>query len=161
MFPAVQVPVLLVGPAVQSALVQQLPAAVGMHRFVPGQFLKLLLVHEMPHVPLVHTAPPLAGGVGQVLQAGEPQKLVLVSGWQVPPQLWDPGGQTPLHATFAAMHAPAHSFGLVLGQAGTQVSPSQVTVPPPVGAVHALQDVLLVGPQVASALLSTHLPLQR
>jgi hypothetical protein len=35
---AVQVPVLLAGPLVQSADVQQLPAAVGMHKVVPGQF---------------------------------------------------------------------------------------------------------------------------
>jgi hypothetical protein len=34
-----QTPIVPVGPDVQSAFVQQLGAAVGTHRFVPGQFL--------------------------------------------------------------------------------------------------------------------------
>jgi hypothetical protein len=54
-----------------------------------------------------------------------------------------------------AMHAPLHS--LAFAHAGTQVRPSHVTDPPvPVGAWQGMQDVLSVGPQVASALLSTH-----
>jgi hypothetical protein len=155
---AVQVPVLLAGPPVQSALVQQLPAAVGIHRLVPGQFLKLEL-HEMPQFPLVQLAVPLADGVGQALHEA-PQKLVLMSGWQMPPQLCDPAGQTPLHALVVGMHAPAHSLVLA-GHAGTQARPSQVTVPPPVGATHASHDVTSVGPQVATALLSAHWPLHK
>lgn len=54
------------------------------------------------------------------------------------------------------MHAPAHSL-VVLVQAGTQASPSQVTVPP-VGTWHGVQDVESLGPQVATALFETHLP---
>ena len=40
-------------------------------------------------------------------------------------------------------------------------SPSQVTVPPLVGAWHAVHEVLSLGPQVAMALLLTHLPPHR
>jgi len=78
----------------------------------------------------------------------------------MPLQLCVPIGQTPSQAFVFGMHAPAHNF-MLLGQAGTHASPSHVTVPPPVGAVHAVHDVLSFGPQVATALLSTHLPPQR
>lgn len=50
----------------------------------------------------------------------------------MPLQLCCPVGHTPLHAFAVGMHAPAHSL-LVEGQVGTQASPSQVTMPPPVG----------------------------
>ena len=150
-------PVVFAGPLVQSAALQQ--PVVGMQSVVPGQFLKPEL-QTMLHVPVVELqdAEPFAAGVGQDVQLG-PQKLVLVSAWQIPPQLWDPVGQTPLQAFAVGMHAPAHSL-VVLVQAGTQASPSQVTVPP-VGAWHAVQDVASFGPQVATALFETHLPPHR
>lgn len=75
----------------------------------------------------------------------------------MPLQLCVPAGQVPLHALAFGMHAPAHSL-LPVGQAGTHARPSQVTDPPPVGAWQAVHDVLSLGPQVATALLSTHLP---
>ena len=84
---------------------------------------------------------------------------MLSSAWQIPEQLCVPLGHIPLHAMVLAMHAPLHSL-LVPGQAGTQANPSQLTVPPPLGAWQALHEVLSVGPQVATALLSTHFPLQ-
>lgn len=142
-------------PLVQSALVQQ--PLVGTHRLVPGQFLKFAL-QAIRQVPVVasQAAPPLAVGVGQEMQVG-PQKLVLVSDWQIPLQLCVAGAvQTPLQALPLGMQAPAHS--LAPGQAGTQASPSQLTVPPPVGAWHGEHEVESFGPQVATALLSTHLP---
>ena len=112
----------------------------------------------MEHCPVeaVHTAIPF-DGVAQLLQPG-PQKLALLSGWQIPEQLWVPLPHMPLHAMVLAMQAPLHSFAP--GQAGTQASPSHDTVPPPLGAVHGEHDVLSFGPQVATALLSTHLPEQ-
>ena len=77
MFAVPHTPVVLAGPAVQSALVQQ--PAVATHMLVPGQFLKPVL-QAIPQVPVaaVHTAIPFEAGVAQALQAG-PQKLVLVS----------------------------------------------------------------------------------
>jgi hypothetical protein len=150
-------PVVFAGPLVQSAGLQQ--PVVGMHRVVPGQFLKPEL-QTMLHLPLVesHDAEPFDAGVGQEVQLG-PQKLVLVSAWQIPLQLCDPVGQTPLQAFAVGMHAPAHSL-VVLVQAGTQASPSQVTVPP-VGVWHGVQDVESFGPHVATALFETHLPPHR
>ena len=64
-----------------------------------------------------------------------------------------------MQAFAVGMHAPAHSL-VVLVQAGTQASPSQVTVPP-VGAWHGVQDVESFGPQVATALFDTHFPPHR
>jgi hypothetical protein len=156
-FAVPQTPVVLAGALVQSAGPQQ--PVVGMHSEVPGQFLKPEL-QTMLHLPLVgsHDAEPFDAGVGQDVQLG-PQKLVLVSAWQIPPQLCEPAGQTPLQAFAVGMHAPAHSL-VVLVHAGTQASPSQVTVPP-VGAWHAVQDVESLGPQVATALFETHLPAHR
>lgn len=87
------------------------------------------------------------------------QKEVLVSDWQIPLQLCVPVPHTPLHAFEVGMQLPAHSL-VVLVHAVTQASPSQVTLPPP-GATHAEHDVPSLGPQVATALLSTHLPLHR
>jgi hypothetical protein len=57
---------------------------------------------------------------------------VLSSGWHTPEQLCVPEGHMPLHAVVLAMQVPLHS--LAPGQAGTQASPSQLTVPPPLGA---------------------------
>lgn len=75
----------------------------------------------------------------------------------MPEQLCVLAGHIPLQAIVGAIQAPLHS--LLLPQSGTQASPSQVTVPPvPVGAWQAVHEVLSVGPQVATALLSTHLP---
>ncbi len=68
-----------------------------------------------------------------------PHELGLVLGWHVPPQSWLPLGQTPEHDALAAMQAPAHSF-IPDGQVPPQLIPSQVAVPPLVGAVHATQD---------------------
>ena len=128
-----------------------------MHRLVPGQFLKPEL-QVMPQVPLVQTAEPFAAGVGQETQVA-PHALVLVSGWQMLLQRCVPVGQTPLQGVETEMQAPAHNL-VCDGQLGTQASPSQVTEPPPVGAVQALHEVESFGPQVAIALLSTHLPPQ-
>jgi hypothetical protein len=152
-----QTPVVFGGPLVQFALVQQ--PVVGTHRAVPEQFMKPEL-QTMLHLPVVGSqeAEPLEAGVGQEVQLA-PQKLVLVSAWQIPPQLCDPVAQTPLQAFALAMHAPAHSL-VVLVHAGTQASPSQVTVPP-VGVWHAVHDVESFGPQVATALFDTHFPLHR
>ena len=114
----------------------------------------------MLHLPVVglQAAEPFDAGVGHDVQVA-PQKLVLVSDWQMPLQLCDPVAQTPLHAFAVGIQAPAHSL-VVLVQAGTQASPSQVTLPP-VGAWHAVHDVESFGPQVAVALFSTHLPPHR
>jgi hypothetical protein len=152
---APQTPVVFAGPEVQSAVVQQPPT--GMQRFVPGQFLNVLLVHAISHVPVVglQVATPFDAGVGQDLHVG-PQKLGLVSLWQMPAQLCVPGWHIPMHALALGMHVPAHS--LPPGHVGTQAKPSHVTVPPPEGAVQAEQDVRSLGPQVATSLLSTHLP---
>lgn len=157
MFADPHTPVVLAGPLVQSVGPQQ--PEVGMHSVVPGQFLNPEL-QTMLHLPLValQAADPFDAGVGHDVQV-EPQKLVLVSDWQMPLQLCEPVGQTPLQAFAVGMQAPAHSL-VVLVQAGTHASPSQVTVPP-VGAWHAVHDVVSFGPQVATALLLTHLPPQR
>lgn len=118
------------------------------------------LLHAMVHVPVeaLQTAIPFDGGAGQTLQPA-PQKLVLVSDWQMPEQLCVPVGHVPLHAIALGMHAPLQSL-LVEGQDDPQARPSQDAVPPPLGAWQAVHDVLSFGPQVARALLSTHLPPQ-
>ena len=67
-----------------------------------------------------------------------PHELVLLLGWQVPLQSWVPIGQTPAHDAVLAMHAPAQSF-MPVGQVPPHTVPSQVAVPPPVGAVQAMQ----------------------
>jgi hypothetical protein len=145
-------PVVFAGRAVQSVLAQQ--PAVGTHRFVPAQFLKLLL-HVMPQVPLVQTALPFDAGTAQALQPA-PQKEVLVSAWHTLLQLCVPVGQVPLQAIALAMQAPLHSL-LPLAHAGTHASPSHVTEPPPDGVWQAAHDV---GPQFATSPLLTHLPPQ-
>jgi hypothetical protein len=149
-------PVVFAGPPVQSALVQH--PAVAMHRLVLAHRLKPVL-HAMPQVPAappVQVADPFAAGDGQDPQL-VPQNVVLVSGWQIPLQLCCPVMHTPLHAFAVAMHAPRHSF-IPVGHAGWHARPSQVTVPPPVGAWQGMQDASSLGPHVATALLSTHLP---
>ena len=159
MFAVPHTAMLLAGPLVHSALVQQ-PVA-GTQRLVPGQFLKpavQVMRHEPEPVVVSQTAPPFDAGVGQDWHAA-PQKAVLVSARQVPLQLCIPAGQTPLQALAPGIHALTHSL-VGAGQAGTQASPSQVTEPP-VGAWQAEHDSESFGPQVASALLSTHLPPQR
>lgn len=123
-----QVPVVLGGPPVQSGFEQQ--PAIGTQRLVPGHGLKLVL-QEMPQVPPTHVAAPFAGGVGHDMQV-MPQKLELVSDWQMPLQLCCPAMHMPLHAFAFGMHPPRHSL-LPVGQVGTQARPSQVTMPPPVG----------------------------
>ena len=157
MFAVPHTPVVFGGPLVHSVEAQQ--PVVGMHGRVPGQFLKPAL-QAMLHLPLVgsQAAVPFEVGVGQDVQAA-PQKLVLVSDWQIPLQLCVPVGQIPLQAFALGMQAPAHTL-VPLGHAATQASPSQVTVPP-VGARHAVQEVESFGPQVATALLLTHFPAHR
>jgi hypothetical protein len=151
-------PVVLAGPLLQSALVQQ--PVLATQRLVPGQFLNAE-PQAIRHVPVVasQAAAPFDVGVGQEMQVA-PQKAVLVSAWQIPLQLCVPVAQTPLQAFALGMQAPAHSL-VIAGHAGTHASPSHVTEPPPVGAWHAMHDVESFGPQVANALLSTHLPPQR
>lgn len=156
MFAVPHTPAVLADPDAQSLLEQHPPEDT--HRFVFGQFLNPVL-QVMPQVPEValQTAIPFDVGAGHPLQPA-PQKLGLLSDWQIPEQLWVPAGQTPLHAVALAMQAPLQSL-LPFGQAGTQARPSHVTVPPPAGVWQGAQDVG-VGPQVAAALLLTHLPLQ-
>ena len=156
MFAEPHTPVVLAPPVVQSAMVQQ-PPLVETHRFVPGQLRKPLL-HVIPQLPPLQTAVPFEVGGVQELHA-TPQKDALVSGWQTPLQLCVLVGQLPLQALAFAMHAPLQSL-LPVGHAGMHARPSQVTVPPPVGTWHAEQDVLSLGPQVATALLLTHWPMQ-
>ena len=108
MFAVPHTPTVLAGPLVQSAFAQQ--PAVGTQRVVPGQFLNPAM-QAMLHLPLVASqlAPPFDAGVGHDVQVA-PQKLVLVSDWQMPLQLCDPVGQTPLQAFAFGMQAPAHSL---------------------------------------------------
>jgi hypothetical protein len=125
---ASQVGVVFAAPAGQSLFEQQ--PLLGTQRVVPGQFLKPLL-QLMPQVPLLQTAPPFEVGAGQALQA-VPQKLLLLSVWQIPLQLWVPDWHIPLHALALAMHAPMHSL-VPFGQDEMHERPSQETDPPPVG----------------------------
>lgn len=154
MFAVPQTPVVLIGPAVQSALVQH--PTMAMHTFVPRHRLKsgLQAIPQVPEAPPVQVAEPLADGAGHDTQLA-PQKVVLVSGWQMPLQLCVPVGQGP-HGVFVGIHAPAHTF-VPLGHAGWHARPSQVAVPP-IGTSQGIQEVLSFGPHVATALLSTHLP---
>jgi hypothetical protein len=85
-----------------------------------------------------------------------PHELGLVLGWHVPEQSWLPLGQTPEQVALEAMHAPAHSF-IPDGQVPPQLVPSQVAVPPLVGAVHATQDE----PHDATAVLLAQVDPQR
>ena len=149
-------PVVLAGPPVQSALVQH--PAVGMHRFVLGHSLKPVLhaIPQVPAAPPVQVAAPLDAGTGQDAQL-VPQNVVLVSGWQMPLQLCCPDAQTPLQAFAVGMQPPRHSF-IPAGHVGWHARPSQVTVPPLVGTWQGMHDASSLGPQVATALLSTHLP---
>ena len=101
---------------------------------------------------------PFDVGVGHEMQLAV-QKLVLVSDWQIPLQLCVPDEHMPMHAFAVGMQAPAHSL-VVPVHAGTHASPSQVTEPP-LGAVHAEQDVRSLGPHAVIDLLSTHLPPHR
>ena len=85
MFAVPHTPVVFGGPLVHSPLLQH--PVMGMHSVVPGQFLNPAL-QAMLHAPVVavHTAEPFAAGVGHDVHDG-PQKLVLVSDWQMPLQL--------------------------------------------------------------------------
>jgi hypothetical protein len=115
-----------------------------------------LVAHEISQAPAaVQIAEPFEAGAGQAAQR-VPQVATSVFETQKPLQLW----VAPMHAMpqalFCATQAPLQIF-CPLGQAGTQLTPLQATLPP-VGATQGLvHDV----PQVASALLLTHLPLQR
>jgi len=110
----------------------QHPPVVETQVLVPEQFLNPVL-HMIPQVPPVHTAEPFEEGALHELQP-VPQNVVLVSGWQIPEQLWVLVGHIPLQAMALEMQAPLHSLVLLSGQAGTQARPSQLTVPPPLGA---------------------------
>jgi hypothetical protein len=59
----------------------------------------------------------------------------------------------PSQALAFGIHTPAHTF-IPVGHAVTQARPLQVT-DPPVGIWQAMHDALSLGPQVATALLST------
>ena len=155
MFAVPHTPVVLAGPLLQSAAEQQPP--VGMHNVVPGQLVNPVL-QAIAHFPPLQLAVPFADGTGQEMHV-VPQAVALASGWQKPLQLWVPVGHTPEQAFPLGMHAPLQTV-VPLGQAGTHARPLQVTVPPPVGAWHAVHEAESFGPQVARALLSTHLPPQ-
>lgn len=129
MFAVPQTPAVFAGPAVHSEEAQH--PVVGTHWFVPGHSLNPAL-HPVPHFPAVHNADPFAAGVAHETHV-VPQKLVLASDWQMPLQLCVPEGQVPLQALPFGMQPPAQSL-LPDGQAGRQARPSQLTVPPPVGA---------------------------
>jgi hypothetical protein len=92
----------------------------------------------------------LAGGV-HGMHAIRPHELTLVLDAQIAPHGWDPVGQSLLHGTLGSMQAPAHRR-LLAGQVPPQANPSQVAVPP-VGAVHAVQEV----PQVATLVFEAQL----
>jgi hypothetical protein len=47
----------------------------------------------------------------------------------IPLQSWVPEEHTPEHGAALSMQVPAHSF-IPAGHAGTQLAPSQLTVPP-------------------------------
>jgi hypothetical protein len=123
-----QTPIVLGWLGAQSLFEQQ--PLLGTQRAVPGQFLKPLL-QLMPQVPLLQRATPFEVGAGQALQA-LPQKVLLLSGWQIPLQLWVPDWHIPLHALVLGMHAPMHSL-VPFGQDEMHERPSQETDPPPVG----------------------------
>jgi len=76
--------VVFAGSAVQSVLAQQ--PLDGMHKVVPGQFLKPL-AQVMPQAPVValQVADPFACGVVHWTQLG-PHAVVLVLAWQIPAQ---------------------------------------------------------------------------
>jgi hypothetical protein len=106
-----------------------------------------------PHAVPSQVGVPFAG-IGHAVH-DVPQVLGLAFGWQIPPQSWLPALQVPEQDAPVSMHSPAHSF-LPLGQVPPQLVPSQVAVPP-VGTGQGTHAV----PQVATSLLSTHLPVQR
>lgn len=155
MFAVPHTPVVLAGPVVQSVLAQH--PAMAMHMLVPGHRLNPVLhaIPQVPEAPPVQVAEPFAAGAGQDTQLA-PQKVVLVSAWQMPLQLCCPVMHIPSHAFAFGMHVPRHSL-VPEGHAGWHARPSHVTVPP-VGIWQAVHEASSLGPQVATALLSTHLP---
>ena len=82
----------------------------------------------------------------------EPHELTLSLAKQLPLQSCVPDGHMPLHAIADGMHMPAHNFWLA-GQAPPHEVPSHVAVPP-VGGVHAVQDML----QLSMLVLLTQAP---
>jgi hypothetical protein len=110
-----------------------------------------LLSQDTAHEPLVQVACPFDVGSGQAEQR-VPQDPALVSERHMPLHRCVVDGHMPLQAWVLSMQAPLHS--LAPGQAGAQLTPSQLTVPP-AGAAQALQDV---APQFATLSFFTHLP---
>jgi hypothetical protein len=147
-----QTPTVPAGPAVHSALVQQLGSAAATQRLVPLQFRKPLL-QVTPHVVPSQLAWPLAGGAAHCWQLA-PQYEVLLA-WHEPPQLCSGPWQTPLQAVPVAMQRPLHNvkFGL---QWGTQLTPSQLTVPF-AGATHGVALPQAEVPQLLMSVLAMHL----
>ena len=99
-----------------------------------------------PHAVPLHVGVALATAAHGV-HAVVPHELVLVLGWQVPPQSWLPAAHEPMHEAAESMHTPKHAFWPD-GQVPLQDVPSQVAVPPVRGG-HAMHDV----PQVATSVL--------
>jgi hypothetical protein len=87
------------------------------------------------------------------------QQLVEVEGMQVSvfAQYFWPLRHLPAHGAVSAIHVPLQFCGALAGQAGTQAVPLQVTEPP-TGFLQAVVHSEI--PQVSSALLLTHAPLQ-
>lgn len=105
-------------------------------------------------VPLLQPADPCDAAPGQGEQR-PPHVLTSLFDTHIPLQLCVFAGHWPLQAWLLLMHWPLQIFW-PLGQAGTQLTPSQLTDPPD-GDWQALHEL----PQVATALFCTHLPLQR
>jgi hypothetical protein len=84
------------------------------------------VLHAMPQAVPLQVAVPFAG-VGQAAQEVIPQVAGLVFAAHWPAQMCMPEAHEQAFAL--GMQAPAHSF-IPEGQAGIQVVPSQVTVPP-------------------------------
>ena len=142
-------------PAVQSAAVQHAGAVFAAQVDVPGHR-REVLSQLTPHIPPLQVAVPCKPAAGQAKHC-VPHDAVSVSDRQMPLQLCVPLGHDPLQAVLLEMQAPLQIL-LPDGHAGLHASPSQDTVPP-VGAAQAEHEVLSLGPQVATALLSTQAPL--
>ena len=105
-----------------------------------------------PHVVPLQLAVPFAGGGAHVWQF-VPQYEVLLD-WHVPPQLCSGAVHIPLQARPAAMHRPLHRLKFKL-HFGTQLTPSQLTVPF-AGWVQGVALPQAVVPQLLMSVLATH-----
>jgi hypothetical protein len=147
-----QTPIVPAGGFTHSALAQHAGRALPMQRFVPAQFLKVAL-QVMPQLVPLHDALPFAVGAGHAWQLA-PQALTSFA-LQMPPlhARWPVTWHMPLQAMLLSMHVPAQMYWFGFVHTGTQLIPSQLTVPP-VGAAQATLHA--VAPQLLRSLLLTH-----